>query len=80
MDTILRDDVSESIACNARERDMVRLHNSLVGQVRARAGAAPVWRAFHRGSPAMGALVIHGREVVRHYDQHEAMQEWLRSA
>ena len=24
MDTILRDDVSESIACNARERDMVR--------------------------------------------------------
>ncbi len=39
MDTILRDDVSESIACNARERDMVRLHNSLVGPVRARAGA-----------------------------------------
>ena len=80
MDTILRHDVSESIACNARELDMVRLHNSLVGQVRARAGASPVWRQFHRGCPAMGALVIHGREVVRHYDQNEAMREWLRSA
>jgi hypothetical protein len=78
MDEIMND-VSEHLAANPRELAAIREHNAIIGRVAARAGARPAWRAFHRGSPAMGALVIHGREVVRHYSSTEAMLEWLRT-
>ena len=78
MDAIMND-VSEHLAANPRELAAIREHNAIIGRVTAKAGTRPTWREFHRGSPAMGALVIHGREVVRHYDQNEAMREWLRS-
>jgi hypothetical protein len=72
--------VSESSACNARERALIEEHNGLVARVCASTGAASI--QFEPVSRiGCGYLVINGRRVgeLAYDGATEAMRNFMRS-